>query len=41
VRFTFDPTSETIVERVTVKSGEQVTVRAQFTGATPTVKVQR
>ena len=41
VRFTFDPTSETIVERVTVKTGETVTVRAQFTGATPTVKVQR
>lgn len=41
VRFSFGPTGETLVERVTVKSGEHVTVRAQFTGATPMVKTQR
>ena len=41
VRFTFDPTGETLGEHVTVKSGERVTVRATFTGATPTVKIIR
>jgi serine/threonine-protein kinase len=41
VRFTFEPTGETLGERVTVKGGEHVTVRATFTGATPTVKVTR
>jgi hypothetical protein len=29
------------VERFTAKGNEPMTVRAQFTGATPTVKVQR
>lgn len=41
VRFTFDPTGESRGEPVTLKSGEQVTVRAEFTGATPTIRVQR
>ena len=41
VRFTFDPTGESRGERFIVKSGEQVTVRAEFTGATPTVKILR
>jgi hypothetical protein len=41
VRFTFDPTGESRVERFTVRSGDPVTVRADFTGATPTVKIQR
>jgi hypothetical protein len=41
VRFTFDPTGESRGEPVTVKSGESVTVRAEFTGATPMIRVQR
>ncbi|MBX3208121.1 MAG: protein kinase [Labilithrix sp.] len=41
VRFTFDPTGESRGERFTVKAGDRVTVRAEFTGATPTVKIQR
>lgn len=41
VRFLFDPTGESRGERVTMKSGEQITVRADFTGATPTIKIQR
>ncbi len=41
VRFTFEPTGESLVERFTAKSGDHLTVRAQFTGATPTVKVMR
>jgi serine/threonine-protein kinase len=41
VRFTFEPTGESRGERFTVKSDDRVTVRAEFTGATPTVKIQR
>ena len=41
VRFQFDPTGESRGERFTVKAGERVTVRAEFTGATPTVRIQR
>ena len=41
IRFTFEPTGESRGERLTVKSGDHVTVRAEFTGATPTVKIQR
>lgn len=41
VKFTFDPTGESLVERVTTKPNDHLTVRAQFTGATPTVKTQR
>ena len=40
-RFTFDPTGESRGERFTVKAGERVIVRADFTGATPTIKIQR
>ena len=41
VRFQFDPTGESRGERFSVKAGERVTVRAEFTGATPTVRIQR
>lgn len=41
VRFQFDPTGESRGERLSVKANEKVTVRAEFTGATPTVRVQR
>ena len=41
VRFQFDPTGESRGERFSVKPGERVTVRAEFTGATPTVRIQR
>jgi hypothetical protein len=41
VRFVFDPTGESRGERFSVKAGERVQIRAQFTGATPTIKIQR
>jgi hypothetical protein len=41
VRFQFDPTGESRGERFSVKANERVTVRAEFTGATPTVKILR
>jgi hypothetical protein len=41
VRVTFDPTGESRGERISVKPGEKLTVRAEFTGATPTVRIQR
>jgi serine/threonine-protein kinase len=41
VRFTFEPTGESRGERFSVKPGESVTVRAEFTRATPTVTIQR
>jgi hypothetical protein len=41
VRFQFDPTGESRGERFSVKANERVTVRAEFTGATPTVRIQR
>jgi hypothetical protein len=41
VRFQFDPTGESRGERFSVKPNEKVTVRADFTGATPTVRIQR
>jgi eukaryotic-like serine/threonine-protein kinase len=41
VRFTFDPTGESRVERLTVKGGDHVTVKSDFTGASPTVTIQR
>jgi hypothetical protein len=41
VRFTFDPTGESRGERLTVRSGERVTVRADFSAATPTIRVER
>jgi hypothetical protein len=40
VRFVFDATGESRGERFSVKAGERVTVRAEFTGATPTVRIQ-
>jgi eukaryotic-like serine/threonine-protein kinase len=39
VRFQFDPTGESRGERFSVKAGEKVTVRAEFTGASPTVRI--
>ena len=41
VRFNFEPTGESRGERITVRAGESVTMRADFTGATPTVRIQR
>jgi serine/threonine-protein kinase len=41
VRFHFDPTGESRGERFSVKANEPVTVRAEFTGASPTVRIQR
>jgi serine/threonine-protein kinase len=41
VRFSFDPTGESRGERFNVKAGEKVTVRAEFTGASPTVRIHR
>ena len=40
-RFTFDATGESRGERFSVKAGARVTVRAEFTGATPIVRIQR
>ena len=41
VRFTFDPTGESRGERLVVKPGDRVTVRADFAGATPSIRIQR
>ncbi|MBL9113355.1 MAG: PEGA domain-containing protein, partial [Myxococcales bacterium] len=41
VRFSFDPTGESRGERIVTKAGEQVTLRAEFLGASPTVRIQR
>jgi serine/threonine-protein kinase len=41
VRFVFDVTGDTTGTRVTVKANERVKLRADFTGATPTVRIQR
>lgn len=41
VRFTFEATGETRGERFTVRADEHVTVRSSFTGASPTVRIQR
>lgn len=41
VRFQFDPTGESRGERFSVKANEKVTVRAEFTGASPTVRIHR
>jgi hypothetical protein len=40
-RFMFDATGESRGERVGVKAGDKLTVRASFTGATPTIRIQR
>jgi hypothetical protein len=39
--FSFAATGETRSESLTVRAGERVTLRADFTGATPAVRVQR
>ena len=41
VRFVFDATGESSGTRQDIKPGEHVRIRADFTGATPTVRVQR
>lgn len=41
IRFLFDQTGESRGERVTLKPGEQVVLRADFTQAVPTVQVLR
>jgi hypothetical protein len=41
IRFIFEPTGESRGERVLLEGGESVTVRADFTGATPQVWVSR
>jgi hypothetical protein len=41
VRFTFDATNESVVTSAKVKSSERIKLRADFTGATPSVRVQR
>ena len=41
VRFVFDATGESRGERLSVRSGDKMTVRAEFTGASPTVKIYR
>ena len=41
VRFTFEPTGESRGQRVTLRSGERITVRADFSSATPTIRIER
>jgi hypothetical protein len=41
VLFSFPATGESKGESITVKSGDKATLRADFTGATPTIRVQR
>ena len=41
MQFTFKDTGESRGERIILKAGEKVTMRADFTGATPTVRIQR
>lgn len=41
VRFVFEPTGESRGERVHVAAGKRVTLRADFTGSTPVVRVER
>lgn len=41
VRFVFDPTGESRGERVHVAPGRRVTLRADFTASTPTIRVER
>jgi eukaryotic-like serine/threonine-protein kinase len=41
INFTFPATGESKGESITVKSGDKATLRADFTGATPTIRVQR
>jgi serine/threonine-protein kinase len=41
IRFMFDATGESRGERVGVKAGDRLNVRASFTGASPTIRIQR
>lgn len=41
VRFVFEPTGESRGQPLLVKAGEKITVRADFTRATPTITIQR
>jgi serine/threonine protein kinase len=41
VTFTFPATGEARSERVVLRGGERATLRADFTGATPTIRVER
>ncbi len=41
VRFVFEPTGESRGERITVPSEGKLAVRADFTGATPTLRIDR
>jgi serine/threonine-protein kinase len=41
IRFMFDQTGESRGERLVLKPGESVTLRADFTQATPTISIQR
>ena len=41
VQFTFKDTGESRGERIILKAGEKATMRADFTGATPTIRIQR
>jgi hypothetical protein len=41
VRFTFQPTGESSGERLSLRAGERITVRADFSSATPTIRVLR
>jgi serine/threonine-protein kinase len=41
LRFVFEPTHEVRDERITVATGERVAWRADFTGTSPTIRVER
>lgn len=41
VRFIFDPTGESRGERIDVKAGERIVLRADFAGAVPVIRVRR
>jgi hypothetical protein len=41
VLFTFPATGESKRASITLKSGEKATMRADFTGAAPTISIQR
>jgi hypothetical protein len=41
ILFAYPPTGESKVERLTLRSGEHATLRADFTTATPRVRIER
>jgi hypothetical protein len=41
ITFTFQATGESKGQAITLKPGESVTMRSDFTGATPTIRIQR